>query len=132
MKHQVLFSMKNNEKIFMNVVCCSRDWRFKGYRKGICFKRSNDLHKTTMMDQPWEYNLQLLSFTWPIITFFWLKCFYHPLTLITNCKYYINKFTQNRSTDHLHSVTTSYLYTNLHLFLLKITRGKIYRQICLS
>ena len=25
-----LFSLKNNEKIFMNVVCCSRDWRFKG------------------------------------------------------------------------------------------------------
>ena len=21
---------KKNEKIFMNVVCCSRDWRFKG------------------------------------------------------------------------------------------------------
>ena len=21
---------KNNEKVFMNVVCCSRDWRFKG------------------------------------------------------------------------------------------------------
>ena len=30
LKHQVLFSLKNNEKIFMNVVCCSRDWRFKG------------------------------------------------------------------------------------------------------
>ena len=30
LKHQVLFSRKNNEKIFMNVVCCSRDWRFKG------------------------------------------------------------------------------------------------------
>ena len=29
MKHQVLFSLKNNEKIFMNVVCCSPDWRFK-------------------------------------------------------------------------------------------------------
>ena len=30
MKHQVFFSLKNNEKIFMNVVCCSRNWRFKG------------------------------------------------------------------------------------------------------
>ena len=30
LKHQVLFSLKNNEKIFMNVICCSRDWRFKG------------------------------------------------------------------------------------------------------
>ena len=26
MNHQVLFSLKNNEKIFMNVVCCNRDW----------------------------------------------------------------------------------------------------------
>ena len=30
MKHQVLFSLKNNDKVFMNVVCCSRDQRFKG------------------------------------------------------------------------------------------------------
>ena len=30
LKHQVLFSLKNNEKIFMNVVCCCRDWHFKG------------------------------------------------------------------------------------------------------
>ena len=29
LKHQILFSLKNNEKIFMNVVCCSRDWHFK-------------------------------------------------------------------------------------------------------
>ena len=36
LKHQVLFSLKNNEKIFMNVVCCSLDWRFKGLN--ICFK----------------------------------------------------------------------------------------------
>ena len=28
LKHQVLLSLKNNEKIFMNVVCCSR--HFKG------------------------------------------------------------------------------------------------------
>ena len=30
MKNQVLFSLKNNEKVFINVVCRSRDWRFKG------------------------------------------------------------------------------------------------------
>ena len=30
MKHQVLFCLKNNENIFMNVVCCSHDWNFKG------------------------------------------------------------------------------------------------------
>ena len=35
MKYQVLFSLKKerkkkNEKVFVNVVCCSRDWRFKG------------------------------------------------------------------------------------------------------
>ena len=28
MKYQVLFSLKNNEEIFMNVVCCSCDWLF--------------------------------------------------------------------------------------------------------
>ena len=30
MKYQVLFSLKQNEKVFMNVVCYSRDWCFKG------------------------------------------------------------------------------------------------------
>ena len=30
MKYQVLFSLKNNVKISMTVVCCSRDWRLKG------------------------------------------------------------------------------------------------------
>ena len=30
LKHQVLLSLKNNEKIFVNVVCCSHDWHFKG------------------------------------------------------------------------------------------------------
>ena len=31
MKNQVLFSLKNNDKIFKPVVCCSRDWRLRGY-----------------------------------------------------------------------------------------------------
>ena len=31
MKYQVLFSLKNNKKVFMNVVCWSCDWHFKGY-----------------------------------------------------------------------------------------------------
>ena len=30
MKYQVLSSLKNNEKLFKTVVCCSRDWRLKG------------------------------------------------------------------------------------------------------
>ena len=30
MKYQVLFSLMNNEEIFMNIVCCSCDWGFKG------------------------------------------------------------------------------------------------------
>ena len=30
MKYQVLVSLKNNEKVFINAVCCSRDWPFKG------------------------------------------------------------------------------------------------------
>ena len=33
MKYQVLFSLKNNEKVFINAVCCSRDWPFKGQIK---------------------------------------------------------------------------------------------------
>ena len=28
MKYQVLFSLKHDEKVSMNVVCCSRDLRF--------------------------------------------------------------------------------------------------------
>ena len=28
--YQVVFSLKNNEKVFINVVCCSRNWRLKG------------------------------------------------------------------------------------------------------
>ena len=31
MKNPVFFSLKNKEGIFMNVVCCSCDWRFNGY-----------------------------------------------------------------------------------------------------
>ena len=30
MTYQVLFSLKNNDTVFINVVCCSHDWRFKG------------------------------------------------------------------------------------------------------
>ena len=37
MKRQVLFSLKNNEKIFMNVICCSHDWPFKGEGGGGIF-----------------------------------------------------------------------------------------------
>ena len=30
MKYQALFSLKSNDKVYMNVVHCDRDWRFKG------------------------------------------------------------------------------------------------------
>ena len=44
MKYQVLFSLKNNEKIFINAVCCSRDWRFKGIAPAgvriVCIRKS--------------------------------------------------------------------------------------------
>ena len=33
MKYQVLFSLKNNEKVLMNVICCSRDWGFEGLKQ---------------------------------------------------------------------------------------------------
>ena len=29
MKYQVLFSLKNNEKIFKTVFCCIRDWSLR-------------------------------------------------------------------------------------------------------
>ena len=35
MKYQILFSLKNNEKVFINIVCCSHDWRCKSYRLPI-------------------------------------------------------------------------------------------------
>ena len=31
MEYQVLLFLKNNRKFFINVVCCSCDWRFKDY-----------------------------------------------------------------------------------------------------
>ena len=31
MKYQALFSLKNNEKIFKTVGCCSLDWHLKGF-----------------------------------------------------------------------------------------------------
>ena len=40
MKHQVLFSLKNNEKIFMNVICCSHDWHFN---KGLITQNKNSM-----------------------------------------------------------------------------------------
>ena len=40
--HQVLFSPKNNEKIVMNVICCSRDWCFKGSKKESAPTRANN------------------------------------------------------------------------------------------
>ena len=30
MKYQALSSLKNNEKVFINIVCCSLDWHFEG------------------------------------------------------------------------------------------------------
>ena len=30
MKYQVLFSLKNDVEVFINDVCCSRGWHFKG------------------------------------------------------------------------------------------------------
>ena len=29
LKFQVLFTLKKNEKIFINVLCCSRDWHLR-------------------------------------------------------------------------------------------------------
>ena len=40
MKYQALLSLENNEKAFINVVCCSRDLRFKGLL-GVASCRNN-------------------------------------------------------------------------------------------
>ena len=44
MNYQVLFSLKNNEKIFRTVICCSRDWRLKGQGKSITFEENQLFH----------------------------------------------------------------------------------------
>ena len=44
MKRAVLFSLKNNEKVFINVVCCSLDWRFKGLSKWVHFQGKHLYH----------------------------------------------------------------------------------------
>ena len=42
-KYQVFFSLKNNEKVFINVVCCSHDWRLKGYINRLTeYKQGNE------------------------------------------------------------------------------------------
>ena len=46
MKYQVVYSLKNVEKIFKDVVCCSRDWRLQGNNKRfvlmlLCRKHEN-------------------------------------------------------------------------------------------
>ena len=38
MKFQYLLSLKNKIKVFQNIICCSCDWRFKGYS----FQNSTD------------------------------------------------------------------------------------------
>ena len=50
MKYQVLFSLKNNEDIFMNVVCCSCDWHFKGQSiKHAFYKEYSSIFDSTML-----------------------------------------------------------------------------------
>ena len=51
LKHQVLFSQKNNEKIFMNVVCCSRDWHFQDNGWGCVYNMSEGMDMLLLM---WE------------------------------------------------------------------------------
>ena len=48
MKYQVLFSLKNNEKVFMNVVCCSRDLTVIGF--GDTFQITITLTHTILVD----------------------------------------------------------------------------------
>ena len=41
MKYQILFPLKNNEKIFKTIVCCSRDWRLSQMEKGLPIRKAN-------------------------------------------------------------------------------------------
>ena len=59
MKHQALFSLKNNEKIFKTVVCCSRDWHLKvtavarrkfGYGQQSVRSRSRSMDNTDIAE----------------------------------------------------------------------------------
>ena len=51
MKYQVLFSLKNYEKVFVNVVCCSRDWRFKGLDSVFSFHTVKTLDPPFLVEQ---------------------------------------------------------------------------------
>ena len=55
MKYQVLFSLNNNEEIFMNVVCCSCEWRFKGQSK--FYKEYSSIFDSTMLIMQAHLNL---------------------------------------------------------------------------
>ena len=63
MKYQVLFSLKNIGKVFINVGCCSRDWRFKGFRK----KKKNN---NTTIKQKCTYQRTVLRGVVPNRAFF--------------------------------------------------------------
>ena len=52
MKYQVLFSLKNNEEIFMNDVCCSCDCHFKGLYH-LNFLRTTDPEQCGHSSQVW-------------------------------------------------------------------------------
>ena len=72
MKHQILFSLKNNEKIFMNAVCCSRDWHFKGY--GMYIKNELVLAKQIFSLKPQKILILSLLFNWEILLYHDLFC----------------------------------------------------------
>ena len=49
MKHQVLFCLKNNEKIFKTVICCSHDWHLKDCYLPTNFDRIRATAKTSVI-----------------------------------------------------------------------------------
>ena len=69
MKYQVLFSLKNNEKVFINVVCCSLDWLFKGYMpemKIAEFANSIDPDQVAHVSPHLDLHFCPLAFEFPI------------------------------------------------------------------
>ena len=65
MKYLVLFSLKDNEKVVMNVVFCSPGWSFKALNNTLPFIKCNSpvaLNMINTIDQQASSRLKPLSY----------------------------------------------------------------------
>ena len=68
MEFQVLFSLRNNEKVFINVVCRSSDWRFKGYLKDFHEPGEVERRKDTNNDENYWFQDHAVQYLGYIFT----------------------------------------------------------------